>query len=377
MKMTKYMSIVALASSMVFTACQDDMEKFDNKVFDDAATPVSTLLMENKNNNTTRTLRVALAQPAPQEMVISYRVNPGLVETYNMIYGEKAVMLPSENYSMDKPEVVIPADGVTSSDLVVEFKDIMSLDRDVVYVLPVEIANSPIEVLESKRVSYFVVRGAALINVVANMNLNYAKLNNVSASGLSSFDQITVEALLFPDEFGKLISTIMGVEGKALLRIGDAGVPDNQLQFANSKKNITDPAWQFETKKWTFMTFTYDKNSGEIKVYFNGVQKGDTYTMPGISIDWNKSDFYIGWSWEDGRTFNGNMSECRIWNRVLTQDEIMEPNHFYTVDPESEGLVAYWKMDEGNGMVFHDSANGYDLVCNSAPTWVPVELPAK
>lgn len=375
--MTKYMSIVALASSMVFTACQDDMEKFDNKVFDDAATPVSTLLMENKNNNTTRTLRVALAQPAPQEMVISYRVNPGLVETYNMIYGEKAVMLPSENYSMDKPEVVIPADGVTSSDLVVEFKDIMSLDRDVVYVLPVEIANSPIEVLESKRVSYFVVRGAALINVVANMNLNYAKLNNVSASGLSSFDQITVEALLFPDEFGKLISTIMGVEGKALLRIGDAGVPDNQLQFANSKKNITDPAWQFETKKWTFMTFTYDKNSGEIKVYFNGVQKGDTYTMPGISIDWNKSDFYIGWSWEDGRTFNGNMSECRIWNRVLTQDEIMEPNHFYTVDPESEGLVAYWKMDEGNGMVFHDSANGYDLVCNSAPTWVPVELPAK
>ncbi|WP_286525559.1 DUF1735 and LamG domain-containing protein [Duncaniella freteri] len=377
MKMTKYMSIVALASSMVFTACQDDMEKFDNKVFDDAATPVSTLLMENKNNTTTRTLRVALAQPAPQEMVISYRVNPGLVETYNMIYGEKAVMLPSENYSMDKPEVVIPADGVTSSDLVVEFKDIMNLDRDVVYVLPVEIANSPIEVLESKRVSYFVVRGAALINVVANMNLNYAKLNNVSASGLSSFDQITVEALLFPDEFGKLISTIMGVEGKALLRIGDAGVPDNQLQFANSRKNITDPAWQFETKKWTFMTFTYDKNSGEIKVYFNGVQKGDTYTMPGISIDWNKSDFYIGWSWEDGRTFNGNMSECRIWNRVLTQDEIMEPNHFYTVDPESEGLVAYWKMDEGNGMVFHDSANGYDLVCNSAPTWVPVELPAK
>ncbi|NBJ07762.1 DUF1735 and LamG domain-containing protein [Duncaniella freteri] len=377
MKMTKYMSIVALASSMVFTACQDDMEKFDNKVFDDAATPVSTLLMENKNNNTTRTLRVALAQPAPQEMVISYRVNPGLVETYNMIYGEKAVMLPSENYSMDKPEVVIPADGVTSSDLVVEFKDIMNLDRDVVYVLPVEIANSPIEVLESKRVSYFVVRGAALINVVANMNQNYAQLNNVSASELSSFDQITVEALLFPDEFGKLISTIMGIEGRSLLRIGDAGVPDNQLQFATSSGNVSDPAWQFETKKWTFMTFTYDKNSGEIKVYFNGVQKGATYTKKNVSINWNSSQFYIGKSYDDARFFNGNMSECRIWNRVLTQDEIMEPNHFYTVDPESEGLVAYWKMDEGNGMVFHDSANGYDLVCNSAPTWVPVELPAK
>lgn len=375
--MTKYMSIVALASSMVFTACQDDMEKFDNKVFDDAATPVSTLLMEKKNDNTTRTLRVALAKPAPQEMVISYRVNPGLVETYNMIYGEKAVILPSENYSIDKPEVVIPADGVTSSDLVVEFMDIMSLDRDVVYVLPVEIANSPIEVLESKRVSYFVVRGAALINVVANMNLNYAQLNNLSASGLSSFNQITVEALLYPDEFGKLISTVMGIEGKSLLRIGDAGVPDNQLQFANPKGNVTDPAWQFETKKWTFMTFTYDKTSGEIKLYFNGVQKGDTYIKKGIAIDWNKSDFYIGKSYDNERSFNGRMSECRIWNRVLTQNEIKEPNHFYTVDPESDGLVAYWKMDEGSGSVFHDSANGYDLVCNSAPTWVSVELPAK
>ena len=53
------------------------------------------------------------------------------------------------------------------------------------------------------------------------------------------------------------------------------------------------------------------------------------------------------------------------------------PNHFYEVSPESDGLAAYWKMDEGTGDAIHDYANGYDLKCQKAPEWIPVYLPAK
>ena len=62
---------------------------------------------------------------------------------------------------------------------------------------------------------------------------------------------------------------------------------------------------------------------------------------------------------------------------VLTADEIRAPYHFYSVDPQSEGLVAYWKFDNGAGCLITDYANGYDLICNKDPKWVNVTLPAK
>lgn len=51
-------------------------------------------------------------------------------------------------------------------------------------------------------------------------------------------------------------------------------------------------------------------------------------------------------------------------------------NHFYTVDPASDGLLSYWKFDDGAGQVAKDyTANGYDLTIEDEPTWVPVSLP--
>lgn len=229
----------------------------------------------------------------------------------------------------------------------------------------------------SKQTSYFVVRGAALINVVANINENYCSLKDAgSATSLGSMSQVTVEALVKIDEFGKLISTVMGIEGNFLLRIGDAGVPDNQLQIATSNGNVTDAAWQFDTNKWIALAVTFDSSTGAVNVYFDGVKKGSTQTVGyRRAVNWNSGSFYIGKSYDDARYLDGCISEARVWNKILDEEILKDPSHPYTVDPESEGLVSYWKFNEGSGLLIHDYANGYDLICNSAPTWIPVELP--
>ena len=54
--------------------------------------------------------------------------------------------------------------------------------------------------------------------------------------------------------------------------------------------------------------------------------------------------FYLGRSYANNRDFCGLMSEVRVWNRALSAAEINAENHFYTVDPNSEGLVAYWNL---------------------------------
>lgn len=90
------------------------------------------------------------------------------------------------------------------------------------------------------------------------------------------------------------------------------------------------------------------------------------------------SSFWIGYSYEDGRFLDGDICECRVWNRILTQEEIQAKNHFYTVSPEAEGLVAYWKFDEGAGIVVKDHTNNGNNIASSKPlTWKAIELPAK
>ena len=70
------------------------------------------------------------------------------------------------------------------------------------------------------------------------------------------------------------------------------------------------------------------------------------------------------------------MSELRIWNYARSKDEIAENPYF--VDPASQGLVAYWKFDEGSGALVKDySVNGNNAVANGVLKWTQVSLPEK
>ena len=86
------------------------------------------------------------------------------------------------------------------------------------------------------------------------------------------------------------------------------------------------------------------------------------------------SSCYIGYSWEPGRWLPGEISEVRVWNVARTAEEIA--SNPYMVDPHSEGLIAYWKFNEGTGSKIIDhTGNGNDLTGNTTPTWINVELP--
>ena len=47
-----------------------------------------------------------------------------------------------------------------------------------------------------------------------------------------------MEALIRARNFDRKISTVMGIEGYFLIRIGDAGFPPNQIQIATSDGNF-------------------------------------------------------------------------------------------------------------------------------------------
>lgn len=375
------LSIVLLAGAL--SACSDDTETFDNRVYVDASVKTSNVLLKNTIHSAEGTFRVAMAKPEDRDVTISLKAEPALADTYNAAYYDNAEALPSGYYSLETKQTTILAGSILSEDITVKFDKLTELDRDKIYVLPVTIEQAGIGVLQSARTMYYVLKGAALINVVADLtkNLVYVTWNKPDVA--NNLRQLTAEALICVNKFDKMLTTVMGIEGKFLIRIGDAGIPQNQLQVANSDHNVTSSDLAIPTGEWVHIAVTYDADAKKMVVYINGVNKlEDTVDCGAVNWGQTKTDegngFWIGHSYNRDRWLEGEISECRIWNKVLTQDEINGKDHFYQVEPDAAGLVSYWKFDEGVGTSITDyTGNGNNATAVEAITWNAVELPVK
>jgi hypothetical protein len=377
--MIKNYTTALLAAVVAFASCQDDMGTFDNKLYFDGP-KVTTFLLKGTVDEQDAVLQASMAKPEERPVTFTYKTDVSLVDYYNVAYCEQAIVLPEACYAIEQPHDTIFAQNVHSNGSTLKLRNLAALDREKVYVLPVSIAESNLSVLNSGATTFFVFRGAALVNTAANITSNKLSFMDADAAApLKGMTQLTAEALVKVDKFGKLISTLMGIEGQFLIRIGDAGVPDNQLQLATSKGNVTDEAWTIPTGVWTHIAVTFDSSDGATIVYLNGVKKGETkYSDYRSAVDWSAggaNGFYIGYSCDDGRYLAGAISECRIWNRILTTEELNVKNHFYVVDPASEGLLTYWKFDEGIGNTITDYTSGIKLIAANELIWENVSLP--
>ena len=389
MKLNKLFVIAALAAVVLSAGCTTEKAKmeehnFDNRLFITASSSTEEILVKpSMAGAIVKQLTVGTALKADTRITGLFAASPELLETYKLsFYNEDAVILPESKCVIPEPDFVIEEGSVSSAPVNVQFTDLTELDRETIYVMPVALKNvSGIDVLASKTVVYYVFKGAALINVVANLAENRAYPDFNDDSRFNNLTNFTMEALVRPNKFGRLISTLMGIEGHFLLRFGDSGIPDNQLQVA-CNTNRTNSDLQVQTGVWTHIAVAFD--NGNVTVYMNGVPKlSENVGRSSVNLGakhHNEEDgsrvFWIGYSYAGDRYFDGDISEVRIWNRTLTKEEISAPLHFYSVEPDSEGLISYWKFDDEAGSVIKDySSSGYDLKCDKNPFWNKVSLP--
>ncbi|MDD5518917.1 MAG: LamG domain-containing protein [Candidatus Omnitrophica bacterium] len=130
---------------------------------------------------------------------------------------------------------------------------------------------------------------------------------------------------------------------------------------------------------WYHLVGTYDGTSG--KIYINGVldsKKTDAFTIKKYTNNLNLGG--IGTS----DTFKGLIDEVSIYNYARTAQEVRNdynaglaahfgPKTDCDTDPGAcmtEGLVGYWDMEEGTGILTHDrSNNGNNGTLTSGPLW--------
>jgi len=370
--------LTILLSCIVFTSCRNDNGSFDNKVFINGTASTSQLLVKSGVYSFTRTLTAAIAQPYATDVQISYAISPSKLAKYNRLYNQEALILPEEYYSLSANSGKILPGNVKADDITIEFAHLDDLDREEVYVLPVSITKSNMDILLSDDTKYYVIKGAALINVVGDIEENYLTINWQNPDVVNNLSQLTMEALIRCRNYDRQISTVMGIEGKFLIRLGDAGYPGNQIQIATNGGNFpsADTNKGLPTNEWVHIALTYDSTSGESVLYVNGKEQGSRIKSIGsISLgQGGNNGFCIGRSYANERYLAGEISEVRIWNKVRTIEEII--NNPYYVSPDSEGLVAYWKFDDKSNFVVKDySGNQNDARADKVLKWTPVELP--
>ena len=379
----KYYNYLSLMGLFLLAGCNstnvDEEHHYDNKLYVSSAAVTDDLLIKANIKEATRTVSYRLASPAEQDIKITFDAAPSLTAAYNLIYSDHAEVLPADCYEIPNKTVTIQKGAVNSDDIVVNFKGTNELNREKRYVLPVTVVGSDIPVLESKKTTYFVFKGAALINVVANIDENYFPVYWKDYSKVSSLRVITVEALVrssdWVDNRGNALSTVFGVEGKFLLRIGDGDRPRDQFQCVAPGGNFPGPnvVDGLPVNEFVHIAAVYNADTGERSYYKNG-EKVYSDNSASEAVDLS-SNCYIGYSWEPGRWLPGEISEVRVWNIARTSEEIAA--NPYEVDPQSAGLLAYWKFNEGTGSKITDhTGNGNDLTGNTTPTWINVELPA-
>lgn len=397
MNMKKINYIVAAFLTVVaVNSCKTEKEQmaehhFGNKLYLNTEEADEEILVKFGMGDVVRTFTIGLPMPAEKAVSGVIVADQAYVENFKTIFGEKDVVpLPYENCYIENPELTIAEGSTVSNTATVVFTKMSELNRDIMYVMPIVLKNvTDINVVPTKREVYFIFRGAALVNVVCDITGNRAGAKEwATPAEFTNMHQFTLECLVRQNELatGHIIHSVMGVEGHFLLRLGDAGLNPSQLQVATGSGNISNADMTLQLGRWTHIAVTYDE--GHVLIYFDGVKvgEGNTNTKPVTFMAYGNNPgeggspspryFWVGYSYEAGRDLMGQLCEMRIWNYALSVEQINEPAHFYSVDPHSAGLLAYWKMDEGKGKVLKDSSpNGNDLALDGEASWVKVSLP--
>lgn len=363
---TKYLLILAIFAGFL-TSCKNAEEFQDVLYFTGTETsPVTKMTVDGPSDIG---LSVSSSSKVDHDVQIQIKATPELLESYNLQNGKVYQNLPEGCYELSTSNLTLSSGKCVSSPFRLTINSVADFKEGVTYCLPVSIVNvdGNIPVLETSR-TVFVVINQVIITKAASLKNNYFAVPFAKDVTLNAVPKLTMEARVFVNAFQPnhpKISSIMGIEEHFLLRFGDVNIDMNQIQLAGGKDPVTGTL-QFETNKWYHVAVVFD--GIEIKLYINGELDGSISTSR-VSVDLtDKAGFYIGRS-AGGRLLNGAISEVRVWTKALTSIEIA--NNICYVDPISDGLLAYWRFNEGEGRKIKDwTGHGWDIEGNTNVTWV-------
>lgn len=368
--MRKYVSIAALVAIVLFVGGCNDADRFDygKEVLVMTGTEESEVVQfVVEDTPSTYQLTVSATGKVTSPITVDLAIDNSLVDTYNEKNRSSYYALPESALELSNSTVTIDTGSASSS--IANLK-VLSTEEFIdgrIYLIPVTIKHveGSLSVLETSRTIYL--RVARVIEFTALDISNYNMYSNFIFDDALAVDlsNYTYEVKCYIDEWhagsepiSRLCQWTSKDESRSnMLRFGENGQDINSLQWVNPAGNLVS-ATRFQTKTWYTLSFTYDGST--LAMYVDGVRDVEGTGSGNTTFQ----RFELGMSWGGGypqkQRFLGRIAEVRVWNRALSTSEIRLG--LCGVDVASDGLVAYWKMNEGSGHIFHDATgNGYDM----------------
>jgi len=122
---------------------------------------------------------------------------------------------------------------------------------------------------------------------------------------------------------------------------------------------------------WNHVAGVYD--GADVIVYLNGEEVARN-NVGALTLDTNDVSFKI--AYVNNSYWNGTIDSVHLYDRALSESEIRR-NMLDYHDPTRNGLVGWWRFEEGKGSTAYDrSGNGNDGTLNPSgdpPVWTNVK----
>lgn len=128
------------------------------------------------------------------------------------------------------------------------------------------------------------------------------------------------------------------------------GVAQGESDWRGSVSINASPA-ELENQ-WHHIVAVFDKPT--MKIFVDGAEEATASYNYDINYDVTTITLLGASNWmRTSQRFSGIISEVRIYNRALSAAEI---NDIYRYHDVTDGLVGYWKLNEGSGTIAYDSS---------------------
>lgn len=356
------LKIMSLSCILLATGCNEGIEDLlgDGSLYFERIN--NTVEIEGDADEMTIEVSARLSALAQEDIDVTYSIaaDQSVIDAYNRKNGTEYVAFTSATIGSGSSKV---AKGEVLADAVeIRLTGVSGIEPGVTPVLPVKMTSSSAHVIEGSDIIYYILKAPVKITTVGQFERGNSKNTiQVPIQPTDVFNEITYEALFRMDGYNSSMnSTIMGLEGNLILRIGDAKdgtTPRDVLQVSGGAMGDIllrdDP---IELGKWYHVALSCNGSTGVL--YLNGVEKVRApIAMPAnfSGSGSNNPGFRIGglenFKW-GSRPFFGCMSEVRIWNVARSADQIRE--NMLNVKPDTDGLVYYYKLNREDGKVFNE-----------------------
>jgi hypothetical protein len=166
---------------------------------------------------------------------------------------------------------------------------------------------------------------------------------------------------------------------KLFLSNGTIGLYCNQNAVADDLENLIDELSEVTVTPGLWYHVAVVADGVSMKVYVNGALSLDVNRPVAYQFDGNET-MYLAADYWNGGLANITVDELRVWSVARSQAEIQADMN-REIDPLTEGLLAYYKCNEGEGWTMTDAVSGlhdgfasggFDWVAGGAP--LPITL---